>query len=179
MSSMIRLETSTIIQKAGYNNIGGTMKKTFLTLFIIVPALLTAHKVYNKDMETIIAEADLVMTAKIHKITIAKGTCKTGYGYQLIPEKILLGTFTEEKISFYYSIHFWREDKGCPSVHYILPPTPRDVAEGQIVIAVFKKHAAVQGGYWGTGIFEVAEMDSIQVQIDKYHRADGRAEIRQ
>ncbi|HNW30783.1 MAG TPA: hypothetical protein PKN50_20065 [Spirochaetota bacterium] len=151
------------------------MKQTFIMLFIIVPALLLAHKVYNKDMETIIAEADLVMTAKIRKISVSSETCSTGYEYTLEPQRIVLGTFSAAKIFFHYSIHYWREDRGCPSVHYIVPPVPRDAAKGQTVIAVFKKNRSVPDGYWGTGIFEIAEMDSIQKQIDKRYRPDSRA----
>ena len=72
----------------------------------------------------------------------------------------VLGSFTENRITFSYSVHFWRRGMGCRSVHYILPPVPRDLAEGQVVIAAFKKHGGVPGGFWGTGIFGISEPDT-------------------
>jgi hypothetical protein len=146
---------------------GDTMKKLFLIMLIFLPVALPAHKVYRKDMAAIIAEADLVMTAKVAKAATKRETCETGYEFRLSPGRILKGAFTGENLSFYYSIHIWDESKGCPSVHYILPPVPQNIKKGQTVIAAFKKNDGVSGGLWGTGMFDLSEMEAVMKLIKK------------
>lgn len=143
------------------------MKKLLLIMLIFLPVALPAHKAYQKDMAAIIAEADLVMTAKVTNAATKRETCETGYEFRLAPERILKGAFAGKDISFNYSIHFWDESKGCPSVHYILPPVPQNIQKGQTVIAVFKKDAGVSGGLWGTGLFDLGEMETVKKLIKK------------
>jgi hypothetical protein len=147
---------------------GGIMKKLLPLMLIFLPVFLQASKVYQKDMAAIIAEADLVMTAKVSMSKTTRETCETRYEFQLAPERILKGTFAGQEISFYYSVHFWDEGKGCPSVHYILPPVPRDLVKDRIVIAAFKKNDGVSGGFWGTGIFNISDTDEVIKLINKH-----------
>ncbi|MBP7737141.1 MAG: hypothetical protein KA369_14275 [Spirochaetes bacterium] len=136
------------------------MKKLLLSVLLILPVFLMAHKAYQKGHDEIIEEADLVMTAKVSKIKTSSGTCSTSHSIELVPVEIRKGSFTKNRITFSYSVHFWRRGMGCRSVHYILPPVPKGLAEGQVVIAAFKKHGGVPGGLWGTGIFETGEADT-------------------
>jgi hypothetical protein len=142
------------------------MKKILLPVLLILPAFLLASKAYQNDRDAIIKEADLVMTAKVLKIKTSPGTCSTSHTIELVPVEIRTGSFTENRIAFPYSVHFWRRGMGCRSVHYILPPVPGDLAEGQKVIAAFKKHGGVPGGFWGTGIFRINGSDTEKNLID-------------
>lgn len=143
------------------------MKKLFMLILMLLPAALPAHKAYIKEMPAIIGEADLVMTAKVTKAVTKRGTCETDYIYLLSPDRVLKGSCDGSGIPFYYTVHFWDEEKGCPSVHYILPPVPRTVAQGQTVIAAFKKDTGAGGGLWGTGMFEIGELDAVMKLLKK------------
>jgi hypothetical protein len=143
------------------------MKKLLLIMLTFLPMALPAHKVYQKDMAAIIAEADLVMTAKVTSAATKRETCETDYEFRLASEHILKGAFAGKDISFYYSVHFWDEGKGCPGVHYILPPVPQNTRNGQAVIAAFEKNAGVSGGLWGTGMFDLSEIEAVKKLIKK------------
>ena len=143
------------------------MKRLFLLMLLFLPVALPAHKTYQKDMAAIINEADLVMTARVTMASSRRKTCETDFEYLLAPERILKGSFSEKKIPFYYSVYFWDEEKGCPSIHYILPPVPQAIGKGQMVIAAFKKDTGVSGVLRGTGMFGIGEMDAVSKLLNK------------
>lgn len=143
------------------------MKKLSLLILILLPLSLPAHKAYQMDMTAIINEADLVMIAQVTMASSRRETCETDYEYRLAPERILKGEYAGKNISFNYSIYFWDEEKGCPSVHYILPPVPRTIGTGQMVIAAFKKDAGASGVLRGSGMFGIGETDAVSRLIKK------------
>jgi len=143
------------------------MKRPLLLALILLPVSLPAHKAYQMDMAAIINEADLVMIAQVTMASSRRETCKTACEYRLAPEWMLKGAFAGKNISFCYSVHFRDEEKGCPGVHYILPPVPRTIGTGQMVIAAFKKDAGASGVLRGSGMFGIGETDAVSSLIKK------------